>query len=72
MNKTERFNKRVTPNKTKHLEVQKKLSILITKDYSFSLARIYVTSNDGSQNTVVYQQTLNTLEFFKKRYWLCY
>ena len=30
------FNKRITSNKTKYLEVQKKLTSLVTKDYVFS------------------------------------
>ena len=34
-NKLTSFNKRITSNKTKHLEVQKKLDSLITKDYGF-------------------------------------
>ena len=34
-NKLTSFNKRVISNKTKHLEVQKKLNSLITKDYNF-------------------------------------
>ena len=38
-------------NKTKYLEVQEKLNILVTNDYNFFLGRIYFTSNDGSQNT---------------------
>ena len=29
------FNERITSNKTKHLEVQKKLNSLITKGYNF-------------------------------------
>ena len=41
----------------KHLEVQKKQNSLITKDYNFFLCRIYFRSNDGSQNTFVYQPT---------------
>ena len=45
------FNKRIISNKTKHLEVQKKLNSLITKYYKFFLDRIYFTSNDRSQNT---------------------
>ena len=56
------FNKRITSNKTKHLEDQKKLNSLITKDYNFFLHKIYFTSNDGSQNTFAYQPTLDTLE----------
>ena len=34
-NKLTSFNKRITSNKTKHVEVQKKLNSLITKDYFF-------------------------------------
>ena len=49
-------------NKTKHLEVQKKLDNLRTKDYHFFCGRIYFTSNDGSQNMFVYQPTCNVLE----------
>ena len=45
-NKLTSFNKRITPNKTKNLEVQKKLNSLITKDYNFFLGRIYFESND--------------------------
>ena len=35
-NKLISFNKRITSNKTKYLEVQKKLISLVTKDYIFS------------------------------------
>ena len=49
------FNKQITSNKTKHLEV------LITKGYKFFLDRIYFTSNDGAQNTFICQQKLDTL-----------
>ena len=56
-NKLARFNRRITSNKTKYLEVQKKLNSLITKDYNFLLGRINFTSNDESQNTCVYQPT---------------
>ena len=66
-NKLTSFDKQTTSNKAKHLEVQRKLNSLITKDYNFFLGRIYVTSNDGSQNTFVYQATLDTLEL-KRRY----
>ena len=34
------FNKRIASNKTNHLEVQKKLNSLITKNYNFFLGRI--------------------------------
>ena len=60
------FNKRITSNKTKYLEVQKNLNSLITKDHDFFLGRIYFTSNDGSQNTFVYQP-LDTLELKKTK-----
>ena len=36
VNKLTSFNRRITSNKTKHLEVQKKLNSLITKDYNSS------------------------------------
>ena len=49
-----RLLEQITSNKTKHLEVQKKLNSLITKDYSFFLGRIYV-----------YQPALDTLELKK-------
>ena len=39
----------------------------ITKYCIFFLGRIYFASNDGSQNTFVYQPTLDTLEFFFKK-----
>ena len=61
------FNKQITSNKTKHLEVQKKLNSLITKDYNISLGRIYFTNNDGSKNISVYQPTLDTLELKKDK-----
>ena len=38
---------------------------LSTKDYNFFLRRIYFTSNDRSQNTFVFQPTLDTLELKK-------
>ena len=34
------FNRKITSNKTKYLEVQKKLNGLITKEYNFFLGRI--------------------------------
>ena len=64
-NKLTSFNKRITSNRTKHLEVQKKLNKLITKGYNFFLGRICFTSNDESQNTSVYQPTLDASEFKK-------
>ena len=67
-NKLTSFNRTITSNKTKHLEVQKKLNSLITKDYKFFLVRIYFTSNNGSQNICIYQPTLDTLELKKDKY----
>ena len=67
-NKLASFNRRITSNKTKHLEIQKKLNSLITKDYNFFLGRIYFASNDGSQNTFVYQPTLDRLEIKKDKF----
>ena len=61
------FNKPILSNKTKHLEVQKKLNSLITKDYNFFLGIIHFTSNDRSQNTYFYKPTLDTLELKKKQ-----
>ena len=59
------FNRRITPNKTKYLEVQKELNSLITNGYNFFLDKIYFTSNDGSQNTFDHQPTLHNLELNK-------
>ena len=53
---------------------KQKLNSLTIKDNFFS-GRIYFTSNDGSQNTFVYQPTLNTLELKKDKgtnYLLCW
>ena len=66
-NKLASFNKRITSSKTKHLEVQKNLNSLITKDNNFFLGEIYLTSNNGSQNTFVYQPKLDTLELRKDK-----
>ena len=59
-NKLTSFNKRITWNKTKHLKVQKKFNGLMINDYTFFLDTIYFTTNDGSQNTLVDQPTLDT------------
>ena len=56
------FKKQTTSNKTKQLEVEKKLDSLTTKDYNFFLGRIYFTCNDVSQNMFVYQPAFNVLE----------
>ena len=66
-NKLTSFNRRITSNKTKHLEVLKKLNSLKTKDYNFFLGTIYFTSNDGSRSTLVYQPILDALELKKDK-----
>ena len=66
-NKLISFNRKITSNKTKYLEVQKNLNCLITKYYNFFFGRIYFTSNDGSENTFVYQPTLDNLETKKDK-----
>ena len=64
-NKLISFIRKITWNKTKCLEVQKKLNSLTKKDYNSFIGRMYFTSNDGSQTTFVYQPTLNILEVKK-------
>ena len=64
-NKLMSFNRTFFSNKTKYLEIQKKLNRLTTKDYNFFLGRLYFTSNDGLQNMFVYQPTFDTLELKK-------
>ena len=66
-NKLISFNRKITSNKIKYLEVQKNLNSLITSDYNFFLGKIYFRSNDESQNTFVYQLTFDTLEFKKDK-----
>ena len=66
-NKLTTFNRKITSNKTKYLEVQKKVNSLITKDYNFFLGKIYFTSNYGSQNRFAYQPTLDMLQFKKDK-----
>ena len=58
-NKLISFNRKISSNKTKYLEVQKKLIIIfIINDYNFFLDKMYFTSNDVSQNTLVINQHL--------------
>ena len=64
-NKLTSFNKQFTSNKTKYLEVQKKLNSVIAKYYNFLLSRICFAINDGSQNTFVSLPTLAALELRK-------
>ena len=44
-NKIKSSDRRITSNKTKHLEVQERLNSLITNYYNFFLSRICFTSN---------------------------
>ena len=44
------------------MEEQKELNSFKTKDHNLFLARIYITSNDGSQDSLAYQTKLVTLE----------
>ena len=60
-NKLTSFNRRIPSNKTKHLEVQKKLNSITRKDCNFFWGGSYFASNDGSQNTFAYQPTLDAL-----------
>ena len=64
-NKLTSCNGRITSNKTKYLEVKKKLGSVIANDHNFFLGTIYFTSNDRSQNTFAYQPILDTLELKK-------
>ena len=66
-NKLISFNRKIASNKTKYLEVLKKIDSLTTKGYNFFLDRMYFTSNYGSQNTFVYQPTLDTLKLKKDK-----
>ena len=61
------FNRKITSNKTKYLEVQKKLHSLLTNDCKFFLGRMYFKSNEGSHNMFVYQPTFDTLELKKHK-----
>ena len=61
------FNRKITSSTTKHLEVQKELNSLIANDYNFFVGKMYFTSNDGSQNTFVYQPTVDMLELKKSK-----
>ena len=64
-NKLTSFNKRITSNKRKHLEVQKEVNSLITNDYNFFLGRMHFIGNDRSQNPFFYQPTLDKLKLKK-------
>ena len=64
-NKLTTFNKRISLRKQSICKFKKKKKkkkkSLITRDYNFSLDGIDFISNDGSQNTCIYQPTFDTL-----------
>ena len=66
-NKLTSFNRQITSKKIKYLEVKKELNSLITKDNNFFLGRICFASNNVSQNTFIYQPTLDALELKKTK-----
>ena len=66
-NKLPGFNRKITSNKTRYLEVQKNLKSLILNYYNFLLGTIQLTSNDRSQNMSVYQPALEMLELIKDK-----
>ena len=66
-NKLISFNRKITSNKTKYLEVLKKLNSLTTKYYNYFSGRMYFTCKDGSKNTFFCQPTLDTLELKKDK-----
>ena len=47
--------KKITSNKAKCLEVQKRLNSLTTKEYNVSIGRVYFIGNDDFQNMFIYQ-----------------
>ena len=63
-NKLISFNRNITSNKTKYLEVTK-INGLATKEWDSFFGRMYFTSIDGSQNTFLYWPTLDELELKK-------
>ena len=49
-------------NRLKSDDLSQEVKLLSTKHYIFSLGRMYVTGNDGSQNMFVYQPTRSKLQ----------
>ena len=66
-NKLMSFNRNITSNKTKHFEVLKIINSLTTNYHNSFLGRLYFTSNNGSQNTFIYQPTLDTLDLKNRK-----
>ena len=63
--KLKHFNKKVTSNKIKHVETEKKLTdlknMLSDKGYEFLWSRMYFTSDDSYQNFFVFAPILSWL-----------
>ena len=57
--KPQNLNKKVISNKTKYLLVEKKLKELQKFDASYFRGRNYFVGNDGTQNYLVFQPSLN-------------
>ena len=65
-NKLSSFSRQITSHKTKHLEVQKKLDSLITKDYNFFKGE-FILQVEMDLKTSVYQPSLDALELKKAK-----
>ena len=65
MKKTDFGNKIISLNK--RITFKKKLYCLIRTEHNAFLGRIYFISNDGSQDTFVYQPHFDTLELKKDK-----
>ena len=65
-NKLSSFSRQITSHKTKHLEVQKKLDSLITKDYNFFKGE-FILQVVMDLKTSVYQPSLDALELKKAK-----
>ena len=63
-NELRSFNKQITSNKTKHLEIQKKINNLIKNDYHFFQGRIYFKIMMDFK-TFFYQPIFDTLQLKK-------
>ena len=80
MKNQKRSNKRVTSNKTKHVEAEKKLTDLTKKvaeildnGYDFFLGRMFLTDNNGYQNFLVFAPMLSSRTLdnnTKGTYWI--
>ena len=71
-NKIIRFDRKIVLYKTKYLKIRKILNSLTKKGLKFFLSKICFATNDGSQNTFVYQPTRDTLELKKTKLLIVY